>query len=183
MANLSAVIRVNEVTDWDHPYRRHLPGIDGTHRTAPRPPSDHGRDIEAADRYVDGRQSAEDLDSGPIQPGLFNRLAERGVRKIEIFGVLGAAREGDLAGVGAQGGGPLDEHHLRTVRAVTNQDQDRRLPRTITERRSQGRDVRQPIPLAERRPQRLEPARQCPATVRARSLLRGRVVSGSNDHS
>jgi hypothetical protein len=183
MANLSTVIRVNEVTDWDYPYRCHLPGIGGTHRTSPLPPSDHGRDVEAADRYVHGRQPAEDLDSGPIQPGLFSRLAERGVGKIEVFEVSGTARKGDLAGVGAQRGGALDEHHLRTARAVANQDQDRRLPGAITERRSQGRDVRKPIPLAERRRQRLEPAGQCPATFRARSMVQGRVLRGSNDHS
>jgi hypothetical protein len=132
---------------------------------------------------MDGRQPAEDLHSGPIQPGLFGRLAERGVRKIDIVGVLGAAREGNLTGVGAQGGGALDEHHLRAAPCVTNQDQHCRLPGPITERRSQGRDVRQPITLAKRGRQRLEPARECRTTVRARCLVQGRVLIGSNDHS
>jgi hypothetical protein len=92
------------------------------------PPSDHRCDIEPAHLYVRRRQHAEHVDPAAVDAGLLSSLAERGLGKIMIIRVSGTARESNLSRVGTHAVGALNEHDLRTFRAITDQDQHRCRP-------------------------------------------------------
>src|SRR4249920_119249 len=80
-----------------------------------------------------------------------------------IIRVGGAARKGNLPGVRTHPRRPFDEHDLRTLRTVPNQDQHRRGP--STDSWPDGDDLIQPGPLRQGVHEGFEPLRSLRLTL------------------
>ncbi len=86
---------------------------------------------DEADRQVERGQHVEHVDARRVETDFFLGLSQRRGDWSGVLGVLGPAGKGRLAGMAAQGRGPLDQQQVGAVPSLAEQDEHgaRRPPR------------------------------------------------------
>jgi hypothetical protein len=107
-------------------HRRHLGGVNGSHRRGRTPPCEYRRDHKAARRDVKVWQYRKDVDAVSLQTCFLGTFAQSRCDAVSITRIDRPARECWLSRVGPHVVGPFDQQHIRTVRTFTEKDENGR---------------------------------------------------------